>query len=282
MEIRRVAAFSDGPAGGNPAGVVLLKAPLPETEMARLAAEVGYSETVFAVQLDAAGQTWRVRYFSPESEVPFCGHATIALGAVLGEELSLGNYQLTLNDAEIRVTASVDHDGVSATLASPPTLSRSLREIEQRDVLSLFGFDADDLNAALPPAYIHAGANHVCVVLKDRARLAEMDYDLDEGRRLMRALDIATVMLVFVENDRQFEVRNAFASGGVFEDPATGAAAAAFAGYLRDKDWPHGDGFTIRQGMDMGCPCIIKVSMTGQPGASVLVSGGVRKMLPPF
>lgn len=282
MEIRHVAAFSDGPAGGNPAGVVLLETPLPETEMARLAAEVGYSETVFAVQLDAAGRTWRVRYFSPESEVPFCGHATIALGAVLGEEFSPGDYHLKLNDAEISVTATADQGVMSATLASPPTFSRGLSETELRDVLSLFGFTEGDLNTTLPPAYIHAGANHVSVVLKDRARLAQMDYDLDEGRRLMRALDIATVMLVFVETDSQFEVRNAFASGGVFEDPATGAAAAAFAGYLRDHGWPHSGGFTIRQGFDMGCPCVITVALTDQPGASVLVSGGVRKMLPPF
>ena len=146
-------------------------------------------------------------------------------------------------------------------------------------MLSLFCLSEDDLNTSLAPAHIHAGANHICLVLKDRARLAQMDYDLDEGRCLMRAADIATVMLVFAETSTRFEVRNAFASGGVFEDPATGAAAAAFAGYLRDKGWPHGRGFTIRQGFDMGCPCIIKVALTDEPGSSVLVSGSVRKML---
>ena len=48
--------------------------------MQRIAAEVGYSETAFAMR---DGDRWRVRYFSPEAEVPFCGHATIALGAAL-------------------------------------------------------------------------------------------------------------------------------------------------------------------------------------------------------
>ncbi|RMN33788.1 Phenazine biosynthesis protein [Pseudomonas coronafaciens pv. garcae] len=77
-EILRLAAFSDGDQGGNPAGV-WLGASLPdEARMQQIAAEVGFSETVFAVPLENG---WRVRYFSPLAEVPFCGHATIALGA---------------------------------------------------------------------------------------------------------------------------------------------------------------------------------------------------------
>jgi PhzF family phenazine biosynthesis protein len=76
--ILRIAAFADGDAGGNPAGVWLGDVlPDPGT-MQRLAAELGFSETVFAVREKDA---WRARYFSPEAEVPFCGHATIALGA---------------------------------------------------------------------------------------------------------------------------------------------------------------------------------------------------------
>ena len=80
MRIQKIAAFSDGDSGGNPAGVLIAEFLPDETEMQRIAAEVGFSETVFAAPL---GDSWRVRYFSPESEVPFCGHATIALGAAL-------------------------------------------------------------------------------------------------------------------------------------------------------------------------------------------------------
>ncbi|HWT98723.1 MAG TPA: PhzF family phenazine biosynthesis protein, partial [Terriglobales bacterium] len=84
MDILRIAAFSDGDVGGNPAGVVI-GAEMPEAEvMQRVAAEVGFSETAFAAPLAPGGnKAWRVRYFAPESEVPFCGHATIALGAAL-------------------------------------------------------------------------------------------------------------------------------------------------------------------------------------------------------
>src|SRR5262249_55054270 len=80
MKVLRIAAFCDGGGGGNPAGVVIGQQFPSEAEMRRVAAEVGFSETAFAVP---AERGWRVRYFSPESEVPFCGHATIALGAAL-------------------------------------------------------------------------------------------------------------------------------------------------------------------------------------------------------
>ena len=66
--ILRIAAFSDGDAGGNPAGVWIGESLPPADEMQRLAHAVGYSETAFAAP---QGKGWRVRYFSPASEVPF-------------------------------------------------------------------------------------------------------------------------------------------------------------------------------------------------------------------
>lgn len=80
MTVLRIAAFSDGDVGGNPAGVWIGEHLPADSEMQQIAAEVGFSETAFAVPKDTG---FRVRYFSPESEVPFCGHATIALGAAL-------------------------------------------------------------------------------------------------------------------------------------------------------------------------------------------------------
>ena len=80
--VQTMAAFTDGDEGGNPAGIAITEALPRESSMQRIAADVGASETVFAAPLS---QGWRVRYFSPETEIPFCGHATIALAAALGE-----------------------------------------------------------------------------------------------------------------------------------------------------------------------------------------------------
>lgn len=276
MDIQRIAAFSQGSEGGNPAGVVLLPEAVSADEMARVAAEVGYSETAFAVARGDDVKSWRVRYFSPESEVPFCGHATIALGAALGKHNGAGTYTLELNDATITVDAEETPDGMMATLSSPPTRSRAMTDAEEQDVMALFALSPEDLDPRLAPAFIHGGANHAVLPLKDRSRLAAMSYDLDDGRNVMRKHDLVTVMLVYIEGNQTFVVRNAFASGGVLEDPATGAAAAAFAGYLRDSQWPHDGSFTIRQGEDMGSPSLIRVSLDDTAGASVRVSGGAR------
>ncbi|WP_221931668.1 PhzF family phenazine biosynthesis protein [Palleronia caenipelagi] len=62
------------------------------------------------------------------------------------------------------------------------------------------------------------------------------------------------IKLVVIGSDQRFTVRNAFAPGGVLEDPATGTAAAAFAGYLRDRGWPHGGEIRVLQAEDMGVP----------------------------
>lgn len=276
MQIQKIAAFSQGEQGGNPAGVALMDNAISEEEMARIAAEVGYSETAFAVAQDDTGKNWRVRYFSPESEVPFCGHATIALGAALGVRGGAGTYALTLNDAPIVVDAESEGGAMMATLSSPPTRSQTISSDELQDVLSLFDLTIDDLDPRLAPARIHGGADHVVLSLKSRSRLAEMRYDLDQGRAVMRKHGLVTVMLVFIAADQMFDARNAFASGGVLEDPATGAAAAAFAGYLRDQSWPHGGSFTIRQGEDMGAPSLIRVTLDDTQGASVRVSGHTR------
>ena len=278
MNVQRIAAFSSNGEGGNPAGVVLLDQALTEADMLRVAADVGYSETAFAVPVENAERNWRVRYFSPESEVPFCGHATIALGAALGERDGPGTYKLALNDAIITVSAEAAGGGMTIALASPPTKSQAAVEQETTDAMKLFGLTEEDLDGRLPPARIHGGADHFVLVLRDRARLTTINYDLDQGRETMRRHGLTTIMLVYVEDNRNFAVRNAFASGGVLEDPATGAAAAAFAGYLRDCGWPHGGSFTILQGEDMGARSVINVQLSNEPGSSVRVSGNSHQI----
>src|SRR3569833_2374864 len=93
MDLLKIVAFSDGNTGGNPAGVVIGETLPDVADMQRVAAEVGFSETAFAAP---EGSGWRVRYFSPESEVPFCGHATIALGAALVGLFGVGFFLLCL------------------------------------------------------------------------------------------------------------------------------------------------------------------------------------------
>lgn len=276
MDILKLAAFSDGLSGGNPAGVAI-SADLPDAaEMQRIAALIGFSETAFAAPL--ADGRWRVRYFSPESEVPFCGHATIALGSALALRLGDGEFHLRLNHADISVQGRRDGDVIAAALQSPPTHSRAAAPALVAAALELFGYRADQLDTRIPPALIHGGADHLVLSLTHRETLSAMRYALDAGRQLMNREALVTILLIWCENPRRFHTRNPFASGGVYEDPATGASTAAFAGYLRDLGWPHGGSIDIVQGEDMGARSLLQAEIPPAAGSSIRVSGTARVM----
>ena len=273
--VLRIAAFSDGNTGGNPAGVWIGDGLPNAATMQGIAAEVGFSETAFAAP---EGDAWRVRYFSPSMEVPFCGHATIALGAALAHRHGDRTFQLNLNDAVISVAGRVDGTTIAAALQSPPTRSAPIDPSLRDGLLELFGYASGDLDLKIPPARIHGGADHAVLALRSRDALARMTYDFEKGRALMQQARLVTVALVSMETPRMFHVRNAFAAGGVVEDPATGAAAAAFAGYLRDIGWPHGGAIDIVQGEDMGRRSLIRAEIGEAAGSSIRVSGTARFM----
>src|SRR4051794_10340066 len=182
IAVLRIAAFSDGSNGGNPAGVWIGGGLPTASEMQAIAAEVGFSETVFAAP---AADGWRVRYFSPILEVPFCGHATIALGAALALQHGDQTFKLKLNHADISVAGRRAGQTIAAALQSPPTRSARMDLWLQEALLELFGYATDDLNMTIPPARIHAGADHAVLALKNRDALARMSYDFERGQALM-------------------------------------------------------------------------------------------------
>ncbi|MFM1692459.1 PhzF family phenazine biosynthesis protein [Aeromonas salmonicida] len=291
-ELVRIAAFSDGLQGGNPAGVWIGASLLGAHEMQHIAAEVGFSETAFAapmstplpqgaqaVEPTAELREWRVRYFSPEAEVPFCGHATIALGVALARRFGEGEYGLHLNQAVIKVSGWLDGEGHwQAALQSPPTHSKPAPAELVAATLDLFGYTPADLDPRIPPALIHGGADHLVLALNSRAALAAMEYELEQGRTLMRREGLVTILLAHAAREQLFHTRNPFAYGGVYEDPATGAATAAFAGYLRDIHWPHGGIIDLFQGEDMGMASHLHAEIPAEPGSSIRVFGRARLM----
>jgi PhzF family phenazine biosynthesis protein len=276
MEVLKLAAFSRDGQGGNPAGVAFCDEMPTDMEMLKIAKEIGYSETAFLVE-QADG--WRVRYFAPEMEVPFCGHATIALGAALGERFGEGKYKLVLNQSEISVRAEKSGKVMVATLQSPATSSEEAPKEYVDTILEAFHLTHADLNPAFPIRFASAGAKHLILILKDRKTLAGMKYDFEKVRTLMLDKGLITISLLSQESDEVFHSRNAFAAGGVYEDPATGAAAAALAGYLRDISWRGKNEFTIFQGEDMDMPSRLTVKFGPKPGESISVSGETRHIL---
>jgi len=274
MNILKIAAFTFENKGGNPAGVVICDEMPSGKEMLEIAKQVGYSETAFLKPLN---DEWRIRYFSPEIEVPFCGHATIAAGAALGDRLGEGAYKLVLNEGEISVNVTKRVNGkFSVALQSPETRSEVAPQEYVEEILKLFNLTVSEIDPEFPVRFAFAGAKHLIVVLKDRKTLTEMDYHFEKTKALMLKEDVGTISLLWLKSNAVFHSRNAFASGGIFEDPATGAAAAALGGYLRDIGWSGKRKFEIIQGEDMGCPSRLYVEYSSKPGESIKVSGETR------
>ncbi|TLQ48623.1 PhzF family phenazine biosynthesis isomerase [Streptomyces marianii] len=254
--VLRYSAFASRPGGGNPAGVVLDASPLDEQQMLAVAAEVGYSETVFVTSRDEQRRRFTLRYFSPLAEVAFCGHATVAASVALAERIGPGDLVYDTLAGEIRVETVADGPGlVRATLTSVPTRSRPAQAAEVDAALSALRWGKADLDPALPAHVAFGGNEHLVLAAATRARLADLDYDFEALTAVMKIHGWTTVHLVWRESDGRFHARDPFPVGGVIEDPATGAAAAAFGGYLRTLGLvAAADTIAIRQGEDMGRP----------------------------
>ncbi|GIM86638.1 PhzF family phenazine biosynthesis protein [Salinispora arenicola] len=280
MEILRYAAFTTDPAGGNPAGVVLDATGLSDAEMQRIAAEVGYSETAFLVP--AGEGHYKVRYFSPKAEVPFCGHATIASAAAHAERHGPGVLHLSTQAGPVEVSTKVRADGTStATLISVEPRTTPISTDDLGALLEALRWTSDDLEPTLPPRISFAGAWHPIVAAASRQRLAKLDYDLAALTGLMARRDWTTINLVHREADHVFHARNPFPPGGVIEDPATGAAAAALGGYLRElRLVAPPTTVTVRQGQDMGRPSLLTIGIPAQPGTGIAVTGAAVALRP--
>jgi PhzF family phenazine biosynthesis protein len=267
MEILRYTAFSSDPAGGNPAGVVLDATGVGADEMQAVAAEVGYSETAFLVPLAPAEGRFAVRYFSPQAEVPFCGHATIASAVAWAERYGTGAMTLETPAGPVEVTTrSGPGDGITATLVSVAPRTDPIGAHDLAALLAALRWEAGDLDPDLPPRAAYAGAWHPIIAAADRDRLARLDYDMEALGALMAARSWTTVDLVWRQDATVFVARNPFPPGGVVEDPATGAAAAAFGGYLRDLGLVSPPAtITVHQGDDLGRPSVLTVDIGAAP-----------------
>jgi PhzF family phenazine biosynthesis protein len=134
-----------------------------------------------------------------------------------------------------------------------------------------------DLDPGLAPRIAYAGARHLILAAHTRERLADLDYDFDALKSYMSEHDLVTVDLVFREDMTTFHARNPFPVGGVVEDPATGAAAAAFGAYLRALELVTPPArVTIHQGDDMGRPSLLLVDLDAGDGAIHVTGQAVR------
>ena len=248
--------------------------------MLEIARAVGYSETAFLTQRIGARDEYEIRYFSPELEVPFCGHATVAAGVAIAHRDGPG--ELVFHSAAGPVPVHTRHDPSGVMTASLTSVQTRIEDVEDdaiREALTALRWKSVDLDPGLPPRIAFAGARHLILAAGTRPRLAELDYEFELLKTVMIELDVVTLDLVWREQWDRYHARNPFPVGGVYEDPATGAAAAAFGGYLRSLGLVTPPArVTIHQGSDMGRPSLLVVDIPPSDGG-ITVTGAAVPMV---
>ena len=275
---------------GNPLAVVLESGGLETAAMQAVAREFNLPETVFVYPSDDPKHRARIRIFTPGREIPFAGHPTVG-AAVLLAHLDGGDAtrDVVLAEQIGPVVCSVRlHPGGGSASFDIPKLPENLGPVPDLGKLAaaLSVAPADLGCDGYRPERWTAGNPMVFVPVKDMAAVARARPDMGRWGEVFGPNDPQAAYVFcreVVQPGHAFHARM-FAPGlGVFEDPATGSAVAAFAGPLTagHRDGKHA--FTIEQGYEMNRPSLIHLSLTIHGGAlagaavggdAVLVSEG--------
>lgn len=271
--VLRMTAFASDPTGGNPAGIVLDARSLSDTQMQRIAAEVGYAETAFITRLPTPSEPtrFRIRYFSPTAEVPFCGHATVATAVALADA---GHGREFVFDTPVGFLAVSTRSTEAGTIASFTSVEPRVSAIEPavlRRLMDLLGLGDADLDSSYPPRLSFAGNTHPVIVLAEKPAFDDFTFEPAAMRTLMDEQGWkGTVTILHSRSRVEFEARNPFPVGTMNEDPATGSAAAAVGAYLRALGLVDVPGrVTIHQGLHVGRPSLLAVDIPATGGITV-------------
>ena len=258
-----------GAAGGNPAGVVLDATGLDDAGMLAIAAEVGFSETAFITGRDGDGYV--VRYFTPEAEIPFCGHATVATAIALAERDGPGTLRMLTPAGAILLETATTSDGMTATFTSVEPAVHDLPDEILDRTLELLGLDRVDLDSRYPVALAFARNTHPVLTVRERATFDAVRFDPRAARELMDEQGWGgTIALLHALAEDEFEARNIFPVGDILEDPATGSAAAAVGAWLRERGpRPVPTTVVIHQGRHVGRPSRLDVTIPATGGIAV-------------
>ena len=287
--------FTSEPFGGNQLAVFPDARGIPEHRLLDVTREFNYSETTFVFPPNDAANTRRVRIFTPGGEVPFAGHPTVGTAHVLAAtgEIPLAGettrivFEELIGPVPVTIRA---RDGVPtfAQLSvaklpelGPPAPARST-------LAAVLGLAEEDLlDGDWAPQSFSCGLRYLYVPLRDAGAVARARVKLDEWERALADTAAPELFVFAAGGERRGTDYHArmFAPGlSVPEDPATGSACAALAGYLAPRDSRRAAGgtfrWTIEQGFEIGRPSVLELEADVAGGAVTAVRvGGASVMV---
>jgi trans-2,3-dihydro-3-hydroxyanthranilate isomerase len=267
---------------GNSLAVVFDADGLADATMQAIAREFNFPETVFVRKPKAAGSTAEARIFTPALEMPFAGHPTVGTALALALRRGAGS-DIVLEEKIGPVKCRAAPQGTDRGRASfiiPVQPSKAGEPASKQAIAAALGIVADDIGFdGHQPSKWSAGNPTTFVPLRNidavrRCRINDAQWDA------AFAIGSPSIAYMFCKETEQpahhFHARMFAPTHGVREDPATGSAAAAFAGFCA-SELSLGDGdhrFVIEQGFEMGRPSLIELGVTMRGGALVSATVG--------
>lgn len=274
MKVYVMDSFSDRIFGGNQAGVVLADKALEPAVMQQVAAELKHSETAFVWQTEEGN---RLRYFTPAGEVDLCGHATVAVFALLRR---LGRIEDGTHKALTRAGAleiEVSGETVWMDMAPPKTLG-ILPEESWEELYGAYGLTLEDRPADLPPEIVSTGLADIMMPVRDHETLLRAVQNERTVTELSRRFDVTGVHM-FCLGEEAVYCSNFAPLYDIPEECATGTSNGALTYYLYERSLvePERENLFL-QGEHMERPSRILSRLTVQDGAVRVRTGGQAVM----
>jgi PhzF family phenazine biosynthesis protein len=251
-ELYRLRAFPKTSNGGNKAGVFINGYNLTETDMQTIAKRVNYSETAFVLKSDSAD--FKVRFFTPNSEVDLCGHATIATFNLLRDLkiISPGIYTQETKAGILKL--DVRNDFVFMEQPAP-----RFYDLVDNDLIRKC-FKKIDFDVRFKPQIVSTGIKEIFIAVKSVEELNALITDFGAISTLARTYSAIGIHVFALGEDADAYGRNFAPVVGIDEESATGTSNGALACYLY-KYWKKKNNYVLRQGYSMNQPSEIIVNL---------------------
>lgn len=269
--------FTRNRFSGNPLAVVRDSEGLSDAAMQAITREFNLSETVFVLPPADKAHRAKVRIFTPGAELPFAGHPTVGTAVLLASE-DTGDGTFVLEEGIGPVTCHVEGraDGAGHARFALPRLPQHIGDLgDAAEVAAALGLELDDLGCdGFEPGLWSAGVAFAMVPVRGLDAAARARPDVARWKNAFGAQRTTGAFVFCAETMKKgsaFHARMFAPLMGVAEDPATGSAAAAFAGLVtRTVTQSDGDHeFVIEQGFEMGRPSLIALTITTTGGRLV-------------
>jgi PhzF family phenazine biosynthesis protein len=254
--IYQVDAFTDQPFRGNPAGVCILEKEMPDEWMQNIAMEMNLSETAFLLKENTG---YKIRYFSPEAEIPLCGHATLSSAHILYETgIVKKNDRIFFNSKAGQLIISYSGGWI--------TMNFPAYEVEPVEIKN----DFEKIMGIRPVRLYRTGHGWTLALLGSEKEVRNLKPDF----KAMKSSPYGDLIITAPSADMDFDfcVRCFAPALGIDEDPVTGSAHCALVPF-----WHHKTGkknFISHQVSKRGG--VLKVELKGD---RVEISGQARTVI---